>query len=313
MKVALILPFYNEQEVIPEFIKVLIESLRQTRDEFNLVVIDDGSIDKSLFKLKSELPNDEQIKSHLLVLHQNYGHEKALRAGLEYIVNEIEYDCVAVMDTDLQDPPSALVSMLDIYRLQQLPIFGRSIERQDGLLKKLLAKLYYKIQENIINSKNFSQVRNFFVISPKVAQALDSGASHFQSTRINLFELTGKNSLFFEFQRGSRHAGSTHYSVLDSLQLAIDGLLSQPKKFLGLLGKIIFVSLFFSISLGIYIVYFKLFNGSKTTPGLPLVLLTNSLFFTFTCIFFYFTLSLITRVYSFSRNLPSYIVSRIER
>jgi len=313
VKVALLLPFYNEQEVIPEFIRVLKDSLSMTNDEFDLVAIDDGSLDASLSRLTDLLPKDEQFHPHLLVLHQNYGHEKALRAGLEYIVNELEYDCVAVMDTDLQDPPSALVSMLDIYRLQQLPVFGKSIERQDKLSKKFLAKLYYWIQKHMIDSKNFSQVRNFFVIPPKISQALDSGASHFQSTRLNLFEITGKNSEFFEFQRGSRHAGTTHYSFNDSAQLAFDGLLSQPKKFLGFLGKIIVISIFSSISLGIYIVYFKLFNGSKTTPGLPLVLLTNSLFFTFTCILFYFTLSLITRVYTFSRNLPSYIVSRIEK
>ncbi len=313
MKVALLLPFYNEQEVIPEFIRVLKENLSLTNDEFDLVAIDDGSLDASLSKLRDLLPKDEQFHSHLLVLHQNYGHEKALRAGLEYVVNELEYDCIAVMDTDLQDPPSVLVSMLDIYRLQQLPVFGRSIERQDKLSKKFLAKIYYWIQKIVIDSKNFSQVRNFFVISPVISRALNSGASHFQSTRINLFEVTGKNSEFFEFQRDSRHAGSTHYSLNDSVQLAIDGLFSQPKKFLGFLGRIIAISIFCSIGLVIYIVYFRLFSGSKTAPGLPLVLLTSSLFFTFTCFLFYFTLSLITRVYSFSRNLPSYIVSRIEK
>jgi glycosyltransferase involved in cell wall biosynthesis len=312
MKFTIVLPFFNEELNVQEFLEALEVTLSTTSHQFFLVAIDDGSLDQTYNALKKYLPQSRDIRSHLIKLEQNYGHERALHSGFSYAVNNIDFDGLITMDTDLQDPPEILKLMLARFEVSRMSIFAKSSERSDSTQKRLFAALYYKVQAFFTGTQEFNQVRNFFIIPKSVAVGLASSVQHFQSTRMNLIEMVRKNAQFIEFERSSRFAGETHYKILDSFRLALDGLLSQPKKIIAMTEVLIGISLLFTLSTGAYIVYVRLIQPEQTLPGIPLSILVNSFFFLLNLILIYIVISLLTRVFAFTRGLPGYLVSEIE-
>lgn len=312
MKFAIILPFFNEELTVREFLSELLSTLRTTSHQYVLVAVDDGSSDETYRMLKSYLPQSGSINSHLIKFEQNYGHERALHSGFSYAVNNLDFDGLITMDTDLQDPPLILKQMLKKFELSSVSTFAKSTERLDSPLKRFLAALYYKVQAFFTGSPEFSQVRNFFIIPRTVALGLASSVPHFQSTRMNLIEMVRKNAQFVEFERSSRFAGETHYTILDSFRLAVDGLLSQPKKIIASIEILIGLSFLFTLSIGAYVLYVRLAQLEPTLPGIPLSILVNSTFFSLNLILVYVVVSLLTRIFAFTRGLPGYLVSEIE-
>jgi dolichol-phosphate mannosyltransferase len=312
MKFVVVLPFFNEGLNVQGFLTELEIALGSTSHEYQFVAVDDGSSDQTHQELESSLFQKKYFDSHLIKFQQNYGHERALHSGFSYAVQNLDFDGLITMDTDLQDPPEVLKLMILEFEKRQISTFARSTERSDKTLKKSLAALYYKVQAFFTSAPEFNQVRNFFIIPYSVAVGLSSSVQHFQSTRMNLIEMVRKNSQFIDFERNSRIAGETHYTFLDSFRLALDGLLSQPKKIIAMIEALIGMSLLFTSAIGSYVLYVRLANSEPTLPGIPLSILVNSTFFTFNLILLYVVISLLTRIFAFTRGIPGYLVSEIK-
>ena len=107
-----VIPFLNEEACIPTLIAELDKSLSKLCIPFELVLVDDGSRDRSVAVAKSELKKRPQITASIISLSRNFGKEAALTAGLE----AANGDVIVPLDADLQDPPMIIPEMLDNWR-----------------------------------------------------------------------------------------------------------------------------------------------------------------------------------------------------
>src|SRR5213593_2175833 len=167
MFVSIVIPVYNEIEVLPALLATTRSVMSATRHSYEIILIDDGSIDGSTEALKKAGANDPHVK--VLIFSRNFGHQAAITAGLDFASGE----AVAVMDADLQDPPELLPEMLalldqgyDVVSAQRLTRAG------DGVLKRYTAKLFYWIIRKMVDERIQNEVGDFRVFSHRAVTAL---------------------------------------------------------------------------------------------------------------------------------------------
>ena len=144
MKVSIIVPCYNEEEPIPIFYKEISLVMNDLNCEYEIIFIDDGSKDRTCSILRELKEND----SHVLYMSfsRNFGKEAAMYAGL----SNASGDYVAIMDADMQDPPSLLPSMLEILNKEEYDSVATRRESRAGEppIRSWFAKIFYKIEES---------------------------------------------------------------------------------------------------------------------------------------------------------------------
>src|SRR5262245_36020949 len=133
MLLSVVIPVYNEREVLPKLLSALSRTLEKECD-YELVFVDDGSVDGTTQDLKEAANKDHRIKS--IFFSRNFGHQAAITAGLDFASG----DAVAVMDADLQDPPELLPHMFTLLQDGYDVVSARRVSRGgDGFLKRYTA------------------------------------------------------------------------------------------------------------------------------------------------------------------------------
>ena len=129
MKLSVIIPIYNEEELIDTLIERTRDAITSVTDDFEIICVNDGSIDQSLEKLVKSHHVDKRLK--IISLSRNFGHQAAYTAGLEYAKGEY----VAMMDGDLQDPPELIGEMLKKAEDEKIDV--ESLRLKSNILKKI--------------------------------------------------------------------------------------------------------------------------------------------------------------------------------
>ncbi len=164
--ISLVIPVFNEEILIGELYGRVSTSMESTGQNFEVILVDDGSTDDTLKKL--EICNQKDKRFKVLVLSKNFGHQAAYTAGLSYAKG----DYVAMMDGDLQDPPELIPKMYEKLNEQRVDIvYGRRTERNEKLLKKISIKIFHFIFKRFSKLKDVEQVGNFSVMSRKALNA----------------------------------------------------------------------------------------------------------------------------------------------
>ncbi len=131
-------------------------------EDFEVVIVDDGSIDSTLEKLEDCHGRDKRFK--ILTLSRNFGHQAAYTAGLNYAKG----DFIAMMDGDLQDPPELIKEMYQKASGEEIDIvYGRRKERKEKLSKRLFIRLFHFIFSRLSKLENIKQVGNFSLMSKR--------------------------------------------------------------------------------------------------------------------------------------------------
>ena len=140
-KISLVVPMYNEEEMIPLFFEKMNEVLESIKGyQFEYVLVNDGSRDNTLNLLKEQKKIQKNIK--IVSFSRNFGHEAAVCAGF----NHADGDAVIVMDADLQDPPEVISKMLEKYEEGYKVVNGKRVDRKkDSFLKRTTAAMFYKL------------------------------------------------------------------------------------------------------------------------------------------------------------------------
>ncbi len=266
-KLALILPCYNEENVLQKAIDKLNEVLdrliqrgRITKNSY-LVFVDDGSIDKTWQIIETYAKDRSTIKG--LKLSKNRGNQNALIAGMKSVVNKC--DCLISIDVDLQQDENSIIDFIDKYLDGFEVVLGiRNNRSTDGLFKKFSALGFYKFMQsmgvNII--KNHSDYR---LLSNKANKAL------LEFKEVNLFlrclvSLIGFRTDYVYFDVKDRFAGESKYTLSKLFSLAWDGITSfsiKPLRLITMIGAMVFL---FSFIMSIYI--FSVFFITDTPlPG----------------------------------------------
>jgi len=234
--ISVVIPVYNNEESLPllfEELQGLEKKLESKKYDLELVFVDDGSKDgslQSLIALKSRLRNTKIIK-----LTRNFGAKNASRAGLENISGEF----FSILAADLQDPPKLILTMLnEISNDCKLVICERE-SREDPILKKILASIYYKIFRFLVDG-NYPK-RGFDVfLADKVLLEHHLKCSNFYTTTNFLFFL-GFSYKSIKVHRPKRHHGKSSYTLSKSFDQATDNIFSSsvmPLRIVSLVGFI---------------------------------------------------------------------------
>lgn len=251
-KLYMVIPCYNEEEVLPETSKRLREKINSLIEkgkidkESRIVFVNDGSKDKTWEIIKT-LHEEDPVFSGIN-LTRNRGHQNALLAGLMTVMDYA--DMTISMDADLQDDVDAIDEMIDKYLDGIDIVYGvRSSRAKDTFFKKATAEGFYKI----MNSMGANTVFNHADYRLMSKRALE-GLSRFQE--VNLFlrgivPMIGYPTDVVYYERGERFAGESKYPLGKMLSFAIEGITSlstKPIRMITFLGFFIFL-----VSIGILI------------------------------------------------------------
>ncbi|MBE5770342.1 MAG: glycosyltransferase family 2 protein [Clostridia bacterium] len=230
---SVIVPCYNEEEVIRETHKRLTKTMREMGEPYEILYVDDGSRDDTAQILR-EL-SDEDANVRAILFARNAGHQSAVTAGLDYATG----DAIVIIDADLQDPPEVIPLMAEKWRNGAQVVFGQR-KKRDGetAFKKITASAYYKILAWMTGGMVPRDTGDFRLVDRKAADVIRGMPEHNRFLR-GMFAWAGFKQEAVLYDRDKRFAGKTEYTLKKMLKLAADGIFSfsmKPLKFITLLG-----------------------------------------------------------------------------
>jgi dolichol-phosphate mannosyltransferase len=233
---SLVLPIFNEEEVIPELHVRLQEFLGQLGLDSEVVFVDDGSKDRSLTLLRGIAATEPRYR--VLSFARNFGHQTAITAGVDYARGR----AVVVMDADLQDPPEVVLEMVQQWRAGYDVVYGKRRNRAGETWFKLFtAKWFYRVFRFLIPIEVPLDTGDFRLMSRRVVIALRELRETHRFVR-GLVSWVGFKQTAVLYDRPGRFAGETKYPLRKMLRFAIDGITSfsiLPLRFATYLGMLI--------------------------------------------------------------------------
>ena len=262
---SVIIPAYNEQEVIEESYKRLTAVMRQIDEPYELLFIDDGSRDNTANILSKICKNDLNVK--LLRFSRNFGHMPAITAGMDYARGA----AILVIDADLQDPPELFPKMIEKWREGYDVVYGKRAERKgETAFKKLTAGLYYRFLRRMTNVDLPVDTGEFRLIDRKVCDAIKRIKEKNRYIR-GLVSWVGFRQVAVEYIREKRFAGETKYPLTKMIKFAMDGITSFSYKPLKLATSLGFGISVLSFIYLLIVLYQRLFTETTTTGWASMV------------------------------------------
>ena len=224
MKLSLIVPCYNEQDMLPIFYKETTGVLSEMGCSYELLFVDDGSTDSTLEILKKLAEED----GHVLYLSfsRNFGKEAAMYAGFCNISGEY----VAVMDADLQDPPCLLPQMLDILERGEYDSVATRRTTRDGepAVRSWLSRCFYKFINKISDVEIEEGTRDFRMMRRDVVDAIVS-IDEYNRFLKGIYGWLGFKTYWITYENVKRPAGKTSWSLWKLFKYAINGSLNYSQ------------------------------------------------------------------------------------
>lgn len=221
-KITIVVPCYNEQEVIELFyprVQACVEKIPDCK--FDYLFVNDGSRDATLNKLRELSAAHEEIS--YISLSRNFGKEAAMMAGIDFA----DGDAVIIMDADLQHPPEKIPEMISLWREGFDDVCGKRINRPgETWLKKICAKIFYAVMKKFSTSYEFQRnVGDFRLLDRRCIEALKLMRENQRFSK-GLFTWIGFRKKEFPFEVQPRLAGTTTWNFFSLFNLAMNGMTS---------------------------------------------------------------------------------------
>ena len=260
---SIIVPAYNEQEVIRDFHRRLTDSLTPAEvDEVEILFVNDGSTDATLDILLDLARSDRHIQ--VIDLSRNFGKEAAMTAGLDHARG----DAAVIIDADLQDPPELIPEMVREWRSGYDVVYMRRLTREgETWLKKSTARAFYFLMGRIGRFKVPENVGDFRLLSRRAIDALKQMPERTRFMK-GLFAWIGFSCREIGYRRDPRHAGSTKWNYWSLWNLALEGITSftvTPLKLASYVGVVTSLGAFLY---GMFVLTKALLFGDPV-PGYP--------------------------------------------
>jgi len=269
-KISLLIPAYNEQEVLQHLYERLNKLAGQTPHyDFEFLFVNDGSRDKTLEIIKGFAASDHRIA--YVNLSRNFGKETAMLAGLDHVTG----DATVIIDADLQDPPELIPQMIAFWEEGYDDIYAKRRSRAgEGWFKKITSELFYKILQKSTNIPIQRDTGDFRLLSLRCVEALRQFRESQRYTK-GMFSWIGYKKKEMLYSRDPRAAGETKWNYLKLVNLAIDGITSfttAPLRVSSVFGMIISIASFIYI---LFLVIRTTFYGSDLAgyPSMMAVIL----------------------------------------
>jgi dolichol-phosphate mannosyltransferase len=305
VKYSVIVPMYNEEEVIEHTYERLKLVMDSADDSYELIFVNDGSKDRTVELISMIGDFDPSVR--LINFSRNFGHQIAISAGMDYA----QGDAIVVIDADLQDPPEVILDMIAKWKEGYEVVYGKRLKRKgETVFKKLTAKIFYRTLRSLTNVDIPVDTGDFRLIDRKVCDVLRGLKEKNRFVR-GLVSWIGFRQTMVEYEREERFAGETKYPLKKMIAFAIDGITSFSYKPLKIATYIGFTLSFTSFLYLLVVIFQKLFTGS-TIAGWASIVAVNLLFNGIILMLLGIIGEYIGRIYDESKNRPLYIVREVK-
>ena len=239
-KVSVVSPCYNEEESLHELYRRLTEVCEaEVGDDYEIVLVDDGSSDKTRPIIREFCDSDSHVVG--VLLSKNHGHQLALSAGLQACLGER----VLIIDADLQDPPELLGDMNKLMDEGADVVYGQRRSRQgESQIKKVTALAFYRLLNSLVETKIPLDTGDFRLMSRRAVDELNLMPEHNRFIR-GMVSWIGFRQVPLLYDREERFAGETKYPLRKMIRFAIDAISGfsivplRLASYLGFVGSLI--------------------------------------------------------------------------
>lgn len=300
---SLLVPMYNEAEVIPLFFERIQEVLSDLEIAWEIVCVNDGSQDETEKLITEYAQNDQRIK--LVSFSRNFGKEPAMTAALDYAKG----DAIIPIDADLQDPPEVIGDMLRKWEEGYDVVYAKRASREtDSLMKRNTAHWFYTLFNRVSDIPIPENVGDFRLMDKRVVDVIRNMPEKDRFMK-GLFTWPGFKTATVEFERQNREMGDSKFNYWKLWNFALSGITSfstAPIRFGTYLGLVIAA---FSFIFGIYIITKTLFMGVET-PGYASIVVIVLFLGGVQLVCIGLLGEYIGRIYKEVKNRPLYVVDR---
>ena len=220
-KISLVVPCYNEEEVINLFYKEIQKVQKDFKDVgFEIIFVNDGSSDNTLNLIRKLAKNDDV---RYISFSRNFGKEAAMYAGLEASTG----DYVAIMDADLQDPPALLKEMYEILESGEYDsVATRRVTRKgEPLIRSFFARMYYKLINKISKTEIVDGARDFRLMTRQMVNSVLSLKEYNRFSK-GIFSWVGYRTKWLEYENIERAAGTTKWSFFKLFLYSLESIVA---------------------------------------------------------------------------------------
>ncbi|MCL1882625.1 MAG: glycosyltransferase family 2 protein [Defluviitaleaceae bacterium] len=301
---SVVIPAYNEEEVIGETYKRLTNVMQKMNEPYELIFINDGSTDKTAELIANYCAKD--TSALLINFSRNFGHMPAISAGMSYARGE----AIFIIDADLQDPPEIFPEMAQKWLEGFHVVYGKRQKRQgESFFKKISAKIFYRFIRKMTSVDMPVDTGEFRLIDKKVCAAVNRLPEKNRYIR-GLVSWVGFRQTAIMYTRQERFAGKTKYPLRKMIAFAIDAVTAfsyTPLKLATSLGFLISFASFIYLA----IIFYQRFFTSTTITGwastVGILLFTQGIVITLLGLMGEY----IGRIYEEIKNRPAYIIQEI--
>ncbi len=265
-KYSFVIPVYNEEKTILELYRRVNAVMKQLDGSVELILVNDGSRDRSLQLLRDLHEKDPRIC--YLSLARNFGHQVAVTAGLNFVRGQV----IVILDADLQDPPELIPDMIEKWRQGYQVVYAqRTQRRQEGWFKRFTAYVFYRLLKRLADVDIPTDTGDFCLLDRQVVDVLNSMPERNRYIR-GLRSWVGFQQTAVRFERDPRFAGEVKYTFGKSLALALNSLVSFSKVPLRISTYVGLLAAVAAILMALLVVYWRIFVPHSPLTGFTIIL-----------------------------------------
>lgn len=302
-KISILIPVFNDQEVLPELYRRLKAQLDQAGQAYEIVFVDDGSSDSSWKMIEDLHKQDKGIFG--IKLMRNFGQQNAIAAGLDHVGGDV----VVIMDSDLQDRPEDIPKLAQALEENDASMaIARWASRKDGWLKLAVSRLFFNVSKRITNIRHEPNLGVFRAIRREVIEELRKYPEK-TSTTLSLLYWIGVDYVAVDLERDARYAGKSGYSLKKMLKLTADRIFSFsmfPIRAAILAGSVISALSFLA---GIVLIIRRMLG--LVAPGWTSMVVLTLFLFGLNFLFLGVVGEYLGRIFLESKQRPKYIVKKV--
>ena len=228
MKLSIVSPVYKAENIVKELVVRIHQSVQPITDDYEVILVEDGSQDNSWAAIEEECRTDGRVKG--IKLTRNFGQHYAITAGLAHSTG----DFTVVMDCDLQDNPEDIPRLLEATEKGFDIVYTRKKKREHSFLKNLTAWIFNALFNWLVDNANwrsFNNIGTFSLITSKVVKAFNQ-YNDYRRHYLMILRWLGFNSTIIQVEHSKRFEGKSSYTLGKLLTHAIDGITTQSDKLL---------------------------------------------------------------------------------
>jgi dolichol-phosphate mannosyltransferase len=250
---SIIVPCFNEQDVIKKTYNEIIKAFCDCSFDVEIIFVNDGSTDNTLSIISDISKEDHRVK--IISFSRNFGHQPAVTAGLNHATGDI----VSIMDADLQDPPSLIISMISEWKKGAKVVYAVRKNRKESIYKKAAYYIFYRMYSAISDINVVLDSGDFCLMDKEVVDKINSMPEKNRFVR-GLRSWVGYRQVPVFYDRQERMAGDPKYTFSKLLDLAMDGIFNFSVKPLVIVFYSGIVVSLISLFLAIFYLVYRIFN-----------------------------------------------------